>query len=233
MHSQFGDCSTEKGLKALNDHLATRSYVEGFGPSAADAAPFAEVGKATHGAVTAFPHVTRWYMHIKSFPEFAGSASSAAPKHDNKKKEETPKKEEKKKEEKKPAADEDDIDLFGEEDEEEAAAREADKEKKRAEAAAKNKKDKNVIAKSSIILDVKPWDDETDMVEMEKLVRGIEMQGLTWGWSKLVPVGYGIKKLQINCVVVDDDVSVDDLEEKITAFEDHVQSMDIHAFNKI
>ena len=40
--------------------------------------------------------------------------------------------------------------------------------------------------------------------------------------AKLVPVGYGIKKLHINAVVEDDKVSVDDLEEKITAFEDFV-----------
>lgn len=49
--------------------------------------------------------------------------------------------------------------------------------------------------------EVKPWDDETDMVELEKAVRAIEMDGLVWGASKLVAVGYGIKKLQITIVV--------------------------------
>lgn len=41
-----------------------------------------------------------------------------------------------------------------------------------------------LIAKSSIILDVKPWDDETDMKEMEKAVRKIETDGLLWGACK-------------------------------------------------
>ena len=50
-------------------------------------------------------------------------------------------------------------------------------------------------------LEVKPWDDETDMVELEKSVRSIEMEGLVWGSSKLVAIGYGIKKLQITIVV--------------------------------
>ena len=50
-------------------------------------------------------------------------------------------------------------------------------------------------------LEVKPWDDETDMVELEKAVRSIEQPGLVWGASKLVPIGYGIKKLQITLVV--------------------------------
>lgn len=63
-----------------------------------------------------------------------------------------------------------------------------------------------MIAKSNIILDVKPWDDETDMKKMEELVRSIETDGLLWGASKLVPLAYGIKKLQITCVVEDDKV---------------------------
>jgi len=40
--------------------------------------------------------------------------------------------------------------------------------------------------------------------------------------AKLVPLAYGIKKLQISCVVEDDKVSTDDLEEQIVAFEDYV-----------
>lgn len=35
--------------------------------------------------------------------------------------------------------------------------------------------------KSSVLMDVKPWDDETDMVELEKAVRSVEMPGLFWG----------------------------------------------------
>ncbi|CAM1325714.1 EEF1B2 (predicted), partial [Pycnogonum litorale] len=90
-----------------------------------------------------------------------------------------------------------------------------------------------VIAKSSIIIDVKPWDDETDLGEMEKKVRTIQKDGLLWGVSKTVPVGYGINKLQIVCVIVDDKISVDWLTEEIEQFEDFVQSVDIAAFNKI
>lgn len=90
-----------------------------------------------------------------------------------------------------------------------------------------------VIAKSSLLIDIKPWDDETDMKEVERLVRSIQSDGLVWGASKLVPLAYGIKKLQISCVIEDDKISTDFLEEEITKFEDHVQSMDVAAFNKI
>ena len=39
------------------------------------------------------------------------------------------------------------------------------------------------------------------MAKLEESVRSIEMEGLVWGASKLVPVGYGVKKLQITLVV--------------------------------
>lgn len=101
-----------------------------------------------------------------------------------------------------------------------------------------------------VTLDVKPWDDETDMAELEKAVRAIEMPGLLWGSSKLVAIGYGIKKLQITLVIgkssclesivthsltqtrsksEDELVSLDELQEKIAEAEDYVQSTDVAA----
>ncbi|XP_032637769.1 elongation factor 1-delta isoform X2 [Chelonoidis abingdonii] len=127
----------------------------------------------------------------------------------------------------------DDIDLFGSGDEEEDQEAARVREERLRQYAEKKSKKPGLIAKSSILLDVKPWDDETDMAKMEECVRSIQMDGLVWGASKLVPVGYGIKKLQIQCVVEDDKVGTDILEEEITKFEDYVQSVDIAAFNKI
>ncbi|KAK2096366.1 Elongation factor 1-delta [Saguinus oedipus] len=51
------------------------------------------------------------------------------------------------------------------------------------------------------------------------------------GW--LVPVRYGIRKLEIQCVEEDHKVGTDFLEEEITKFEEHVRSVDVSAFNKI
>ena len=65
------------------------------------------------------------------------------------------------------------------------------------------------------------------MKELEANMRSIEMDGLTWGGSKLVAVGYGISKLQVNIVIEDEKVSVDDLQAKIEGDEDHVQSTDV------
>ncbi|GLG94632.1 Elongation factor 1-beta' [Gryllus bimaculatus] len=230
-----GDLKTDQGIKSLNEYLADRSYVSGYEPSQADISVFESISKVPSANT---PHVLRWYNHIKSFDGaerkklpgekklpsgFTGGSAAVvngAP---------TPAKESK------PApaaAEDDDVDLFGSDEEDDTEAAKIREERLKAYAEKKSKKPA-LIAKSSIVLDVKPWDDETNMKEMEQKVRTIEMDGLLWGGSKLVPVGYGINKLQIMCVVEDEKVSVDLLTEQIQEFEDYVQSVDIAAFNKI
>lgn len=71
------------------------------------------------------------------------------------------------------------------------------------------------------------------MVALEAAVRGIEKDGLVWGTSKLVPIGFGINKLQISLVVEDDKISLDELQEEISEFEDYVQSSDIASMQKL
>ncbi|XP_063537016.1 elongation factor 1-beta' [Cydia strobilella] len=219
----FGDVKTAQGLNDLNKYLAERSYVSGWVPSQADVQVFEQVGKAPAGSV---PHALRWYNHIASYTpaERKAWAAAASPLTAGGKPTAAPAKVE---------DDDDDVDLFGSGDEEEDAEAARIREERLKAYSEKKSKKPALIAKSSILLDVKPWDDETDMKELEKQVRTIEMDGLLWGASKLVPVGYGIHKLQIMCVIEDDKVSVDLLTEKIQEFEDFVQSVDIAAFNKI
>ena len=191
-------------------------------PSQADTAVF-EALKGAPGSDS--PHALRWYNHIKSFgagmKQFAkatkaagdytsGAAASAAADDDD-----------------------DDVDLFGSDDEEDDEEKKRITEERLAAYALKKSAKPGPIAKTSVLLDVKPWDDETDMGAMCKLVKAIEMEGLTWGADKLVPIGYGIKKLQVMCTVVDSLVSIDELSEKIEGFEDFVQSVDVAAMNKI
>jgi len=49
-----------------------------------------------------------------------------------------------------------------------------------------------VVAKSTIVLDVKPWDDETDMSEIEKCVRSVETDGLLWGACELITHSHSV-----------------------------------------
>ncbi|XP_037948487.1 probable elongation factor 1-delta isoform X2 [Teleopsis dalmanni] len=136
---------------------------------------------------------------------------------------------------KKADADDDDdgVDLFASDSEDESAEAARIREERLAAYAAKKSKKPALIAKSSLVLDVKPWDDETDLKLMEVEIRKITTDGLLWGASKFVPVAFGIKKLSISCVVEDDKVSIDWLTEEIEKQEDYVQSVDVAAFNKI
>ena len=192
-------------------------------PSQADTAVFHAL-KGAPGADT--PHALRWYNHIKSFGEGIKQFPKASKDGDAYTKGGAAA----------PAAaddDDDDVDLFGSEDEEDDEEKKRVTEERLAAYAAKKAKKPGVIAKTSVLFDVKPWDDETNMDDMLASVKSIEMDGLVWGANKLVPVGYGISKLQVMCVVEDEKVSIDELSEKIQDFEDFVQSVDIAAMNKI
>merc|ERR1711990_852605 len=214
----FGDVSTASGLEKLDSFLLSNSYAGGWVPSQIDVALFNAIKSSPDAK---FVNALRWWNNINSYKaEFAslpkGAASAAAAAEEE---------------------DDDDVDLFGSDDEEEDAEAERIKAERiaayNARKSAKEDKKGKVIAKSNIILDIKPWDDETDMAKLEESVRSVSMGGLLWGTGKFVAIGYGIKKLQITCVIEDDKVMMDDLEDKVTGFEDYVQSMDIVAFNKI
>ncbi|KAJ3064763.1 Elongation factor 1-beta [Podochytrium sp. JEL0797] len=216
-------------LATLNNFLEEHSYIDGFVATQADIAVF-EVLAAPSAQ---FPHVARWYNHILArggktakFPgtkkaltayaavKAAAPAAKAAPA-------------------KAAAEEEEDFDLFASDDEEEDAEKAAIVAARLKEYNAKKAAKPKTIAKSMVIMDVKPWDDETDMKAMEAEIRKIQMDGLVWGTGKLQAIGYGIKKLVITAVVEDDKVGVDDLTDTICAFEDYVQSVDIAAFNKL
>lgn len=182
-------------------------------------------------AVQRFPNAYRWYNHIKSYEsdfsslpgdpskEFTSYGPEAAAVTQNPKDA--------------PADDDDDVDLFGSDEEEEDPEVVAERERNLAAYKKKKEGKAKPAAKSIVTMDVKPWDDETDMDELVEGVKNIEMDGLVWGGHKLVPVGFGIKKLQINCVIEDEKVSLDDLQDKIAEDEDHVQSSDIAAMQKL
>ncbi|KAJ8539765.1 hypothetical protein K7X08_014017 [Anisodus acutangulus] len=189
----FHNLNSVSGFKKLDEYLLTRSYISGYQASKDDITVYSSLAKAPSAE---YVNASRWYKHIDALlrisgvsgegagvtvegsapiteavasPPVADSKASAAEEED----------------------DDDDVDLFGEETEEEKKAAE-----ERA-AAVKASGKKKESGKSSVLLDVKPWDDETDMKKLEEAVRSVHLEGLTYGASKLVPVGYGIKKAVI------------------------------------
>merc|ERR1712131_457757 len=168
----FGDLKSSAGVKALDEFLAEHSYIEGFVPSQADSAVFEALAGAPKSDT---PHALRWYNHIKSFaagmkqfPKAEKDASAYVSAAD----------------------DDDDVDLFGSDEEEDDEEKKRITEERLKAYAEKKAKKPALIAKTSVLLDVKPWDDETDMDAMLAAVKSIEMEGLLWGANKLVPVGY-------------------------------------------
>jgi len=227
----FTDLVSDAGLAVLNNWVKTRSYVLGYSPSQADVKTFQAIKAAP--AVEKYPYAYRWYKHIGTFEsEFSslpgdpskpytayGPEVSELPINPK-----APEKE---------AEDDDDVDLFASDDEEEDAEAARIRDERLAEYNKKKATKTKPAAKSIVTLDVKPWDDETDMKALEAAVRSIEKDGLLWGRGTLVAVGFGIKKLQINVVIEDDKISLNDLQEQIEEFEDFVQSTDIAAMQKL
>ncbi|KAJ1726990.1 Translation elongation factor 1 beta [Coemansia sp. Benny D160-2] len=197
----------------LNGFFEDNSFVAGAEATTADVELFKSLSDAPNAK--ALPHFARWYKNIASNIDSISAKPAEAP---------AAKEEE----------DDDDIDLFGS-DEEEDEELEKQKAQRLAEYRAKKEaKGPGPAAKSMVTFEIKPWEAETDLDELEELVKAISLDGLTWAQKGLqVPIAFGIKKLQINATVEDAKVSTDDLSEKIMELEDYVQSVDIAAFMKL
>lgn len=257
----FGDITTGCGLETLNKYLENRSYIQGFSPSAADAEVFTSLtgapGDLYCHALRWYNHIKSFSIElnlslgddctgisikpVKCIQEAKSKSNYLNRIQEDQKTTDsqstsntTVLSKDSHDVSEKFTLDDDDFDLFAssddeEEDKELARVRE---ERLRAYAEKKSKKP-GPVAKSSVMLDVKPWDDETDLQATEAEIRKIRMDGLQWGASKLAPLAYGINKLCILCTVEDERVSIDDLVDRICELKDCVQSVDIAAFNKI
>jgi translation elongation factor EF-1beta len=66
---------------------------------------------------------------------------------------------------------------------------------------------------ATVVLNVKPWDDTTDMAKLEACVRKVchssGPDAIVWGEAKLMEVGYGIKSLKISSRIIRDLVSIE------------------------
>ena len=82
-----------------------------------------------------------------------------------------------------------------------------------------------------------PSTPSADLSLMEAEVRAIKKDGLLWGACKFVPIGYGIKKMQITAVIEDAKVESMDaiIEEELVrdGESETIQSIDVVSFNKL
>eukprot|EP01038_Epipyxis_sp_PR26KG_P010845 gene10845-14558_t len=242
-------------LDLLEKHLATRSYIQGYSLSPADKKELVALkglpSRATH------PNTYRWAIHIVALTgEFIGASSAPATTAPPAKSSAAPASKPTTTPAKKPVAkDEDFDDMFGGDDEElnedgetaaEAAATKArqermalakklKEEKEAKDNAGKEKKQKEKpVEKSLCVLEVKPWEADTDLEKVWHKIKEYKQEGLSWGETfKLEPVAFGIKKLVMTCVIVDSLVLMDDITENIESLEEWVQSVNVASMNKI
>jgi len=204
----------ETKLAEIETHLANNTYLSGGAlPDAADAEILLALGH-TAPEKSKYPNFFFWYVNNKLFSEavlksWIGKKSGGA------------------KDKKAEVED----DLFGDDDNSE----ELEKLKaKKAEEAKGKKEKKPVVARSIIIFDVKVFEKEQDLDELAQRIFKIEMDGLQWRTEyKKVPVAFGMYKLQVGATIEDDKILTDDLFEKILAWEDEVQNVDMDTMQKV
>uniref|UniRef100_A0A2K5D9Y0 Elongation factor 1-beta n=1 Tax=Aotus nancymaae TaxID=37293 RepID=A0A2K5D9Y0_AOTNA len=202
-------------LQVLNDDLVDKSYIKGYVPSQADVAVF----EAVSGPPPAdLGHALSWYNYIKSYEKEKArlpGVKKAVDRYGPADVEDTTGSGAR------DSKEDDDIVLLGSDEEESEEAKRL-REECLVQYEYKKAKKPALKARCSGSCLCEPWDDEADMAKLKECVRSIQADSLVWGSSKLVPVEYRIKKLQIHCVVEDYKVGTDRLEKQIAAFEDCV-----------
>lgn len=235
--------SCQKSLGELEAALTKQLFLGGSNPSGNDVVVWERFnGKCPSGRD--FPYVCNWYLLVSFFRHQFDTLRPTATVEATAQPSTTSTTTEEKPSEKKEEGGDDWMNALEKDDDESPEqfkkrqermkkAMEA-KKKKDAQKAAQGKKKDTVIAKSLIMLDIKVWEQDQDLDSLASKIKAIEMDGLLWKQEYKTPViAFGMKKLVMGLVVEDDKVSVDDVVDRISQFEDEVQSVDIASFNKI
>ena len=81
---------------------------------------------------------------------------------------------------------------------------------------AKAKKKKEKIEKSIVAFDVKVHNEDEDFDALWTDIVAIQKEGLTWNQNfELIEVAFGMQKIRMSMVIVDDLIGVDELYEEI------------------
>ena len=229
----------EDKLQGYDKKLENNLFFKGPQPSNEDAEVLEELTKEKCVPdQEKFPNLFAWYSLVILFEDEVVATWKKPEQHQKGKKGKKEEKKDEKKEEKKEKKDDeiDEDDLFGDETEEDKKAKEEAHKKREEEKKEDGKKKKKVeVQKSLVLIDVKVYDPEQDYDALaEKILKNVKRDGLVWKTEyKLAEVAFGVKKIVMGMVVEDEKVSVDDIIDELTSWEDEIQSVDIVAFNKL
>ncbi|CAA7055937.1 unnamed protein product [Microthlaspi erraticum] len=186
----FPNLNSDAGLKKLDKHLLTRSFITGYNATKDDIIVYAAL---VNPQTSIYVNLSRWYNHIKTLLIFSGiSPEGSGLTIDGLVASIT-------KEALFPASIDGVVDPIAEETVEE---KKADEEERVGSSKASSRK--IIKSSKSWVMIITPQNDETDMKKLEEAVRSFRMAGLFWGGSNLAPIGYGIKLLRIKFTIVDD-----------------------------
>ena len=229
----------EDKLQGYDKKLENNLFFKGPQPSNEDAEVLEELTKEKCVPdQEKFPNLFAWYSLVILFEDEVVATWKKPEQHQKGKKGKKEEKKEEKKEKKKEKKDDeiDEDDLFGDETEEDKKAKEEAHKKREEEKKEDGKKKKKVeVQKSLVLIDVKVYDPEQDYDALaEKILKNVKRDGLVWKTEyKLAEVAFGVKKIVMGMVVEDEKVSVDDIIDELTSWQDEIQSVDIVAFNKL
>ena len=229
----------EDKLQGYDKKLENNLFFKGPQPSNEDAEVLEELTKEKCVPdQEKFPNLFAWYSLVILFEDEVVATWKKPEQHQKGKKGKKEEKKDEKKEEKKEKKDDeiDEDDLFGDETEEDKKAKEEAHKKREEEKKEDGKKKKKVeVQKSLVLIDVKVYDPEQDYDALaEKILKNVKRDGLVWKTEyKLDEVAFGVKKIVMGMVVEDEKVSVDDIIDELTSWQDEIQSVDIVAFNKL
>lgn len=231
MASEFDVLSEEYGITTLNFYLQDKSYITGYAPSYFDAKIFDKIPKEFN--IELYPHVHRWQKNIKHFysdirNSVKGNIKITAPKSSMSRSSTKTKDKSKKRNTK--------IDSSTKYSECNANSKVVSAKELKNSLEEKESDDRTTrpIAFNaySVVLEVRPKDEDVNMGELEGLVRGVNLDGLKWGNSQLTSISYGTSKLSIICTFENNNFSIPDVLQTLMKFENYVKSVDIAAFNK-
>lgn len=82
-----------------------------------------------------------------------------------------------------------------------------------------------------IVLAIRPWSHEQDMDVMTTRITGMSTDGITWGATHVVDIGYGVRELHIAIVCDTSITSIDSLLEELLSMEDLISQVSITLWN--
>lgn len=130
----------------------------------------------------------------------------------------------KKVEKKAEGSDDSDDDLFGDDDDDEATKKLQEEMAKKAKKA-KKQKEKEANQKSRVVLDIKGYEVGQDFKDLAvRIFDKVDKEGLDWeNNAQVLPLAFGMNKLQISMIILNRLVSADWVIEQIeTLFEEEV-----------